>query len=52
MKIVLIYGTDTGNTEYVAHLVQSGFGKDRVDLYDVAVINVDIFHQKKLESVK
>ena len=48
MKIALIYGTDTGNTEYVAHLIQSGLGKDLVDLYDVAAINVDIFYQHRV----
>ncbi|PPC92239.1 MAG: flavodoxin [Methylobacter sp.] len=45
MKIAIIYGSDTGNTEHVAHLIQSGFGKDIVDLYDVASIDVDIFSQ-------
>lgn len=45
MKIAVIYGSDTGNTEHIAHLIQSGFGKDLVDIYDVASIDVDIFSQ-------
>lgn len=45
MKIAVIYGSDTGNTKHIAHLIQSGFGKDLVDIYDVASIDVDIFSQ-------
>lgn len=45
MKIAIIYGSDTGNTEHIAHLIQSGFGKDIVDLFDVVSIDVDIFSQ-------
>lgn len=45
MKIAVIYGSDTGNTKHVAHLIQSGLGKDLVDLYDVCAIDITIFSQ-------
>jgi flavodoxin long chain len=45
MRIALIYGSDTGNTEQVGRLIQSGFGEDIVDLYDVCAIDIDIFSQ-------
>jgi flavodoxin I len=45
MKIAVIYGSDTGNTEYIAHLIQSGLGNDIVDIYDVCSIDITIFSQ-------
>jgi flavodoxin I len=45
MKIAVIYGSDTGNTERIAHLIQSGLGQDIVDLYDVCAIDITIFSQ-------
>ncbi len=45
MKIAVIYGSDTGNTERIAHLIQSGLGQDIVDLYDVCTIDITIFSQ-------
>jgi flavodoxin I len=45
MKIAVIYGSDSGNTEQVAHLIRSGFGENSVDIYDVATVGGDIFSQ-------
>lgn len=42
-KIGLFYGSDTGNTEMIAGLIQRMIGEDIVDLYDVYDVNVDTF---------
>ena len=34
-KIGLFYGSDTGNTEVIAGLIQNKIGLDKVDLFDV-----------------
>jgi flavodoxin long chain len=34
-KIGLFYGSDTGNTEVIAGLIQKLIGEDKVDLFDV-----------------
>jgi flavodoxin I len=41
-KIGLFYGTQTGNTQTAAELIQKEFGGD-VDLYDVANVDADDF---------
>lgn len=35
-KIGLFFGSDEGNTERVAYLIQEQLGVDRVDVYDIA----------------
>lgn len=42
-KIGLFYGSDTGNTEVIAGLIQKLIGEDKVDLFDVYDINVSSF---------
>lgn len=36
VKIGLFFGSDEGNTESVAQRIQSQFGDDQVDIYDIA----------------
>lgn len=40
-KIGLFYGSDTGNTEVVAGLVQKMMGEDIVDIYDIYDVKVE-----------
>lgn len=43
-KIGLFYGTQTGNTQTVAELIQTALGGDRVvDIYDVATVDLSDF---------
>ncbi|WP_367670559.1 flavodoxin FldA [Sodalis-like secondary symbiont of Drepanosiphum platanoidis] len=35
-KIGIFFGSDTGNTEYIAFLIQKILGKDIVDVYDIS----------------
>ncbi len=43
-KIGLFYGTQTGNTQTIAELLQTALGGDRVvDIYDVATIDTSDF---------
>ena len=44
-KIGLFYGTQTGNTETIAELIQKEFGSDVVELYNVADAQVTDFEQ-------
>lgn len=44
-KIGLIYGTETGNTEYIAGLIQKEWGEDSVDIHDVAGMDLAIFEE-------
>ncbi len=40
MKIGLIYGSDTGNTEYVAKILRDEIGEDIVDIHEVSRIDL------------
>lgn len=42
-KIGLFYGTQTGNTQTAAELIQKEFGSDAVDLHDVADADISDF---------
>lgn len=46
VKIGLFYGTQTGNTQTAAELIQKEFGGDSVvDLYDISAADADDFKQ-------
>ncbi len=40
-KIGLFYGSDTGNTEIVAEQIQKEFGKEKLEIFDVANAEAD-----------
>ena len=42
-KLAIIYGSDEGNTESVAHRIAARFEADSVDIYDVADIDQTTF---------
>jgi len=42
-KIGLFYGTQTGNTQSAAEMIQSALGKDNVDLIDISGAEADDF---------
>lgn len=42
-KIGLFYGTQTGNTENIAEMIQQEFSEDLVDLIDIAEASVEDF---------
>lgn len=42
-KIGLFYGTQTGNTQTAAELIQTELGRDQVDLHDVANADAEDF---------
>jgi len=44
-KVGLFYGTDTGNTETIAHTIQKMLGADTVTLHDVHGAKVSDFDQ-------
>jgi len=46
-KIGLFYGSDTGNTEVIAGLIQKLIGEDNVDLLDVYDVKVSSFEKYK-----
>lgn len=38
-RIGIFFGSDTGNTENIAHCIQKKLGYDRADIYDIAKSN-------------
>jgi flavodoxin I len=46
-NIGIFYGTTTGNTEYIAHLIRDAFGDDKAEL-----MNVDIAEKDDVEKYK
>jgi Flavodoxins len=40
-KIGLFYGTQTGNTQSAAEMIQATLGKDNVDLIDISGAGAD-----------
>lgn len=42
-KIGLFYGTQTGNTQSAAEMIQAALGKDNVDIIDIANAGADDF---------
>lgn len=45
MKIGLIYGSDTGNTEYVAEILQKEWGETLVTVHNIFKADVSVFEQ-------
>jgi len=45
MKIGLIYGSDTGNTEYVAEMLQKKWGETLVDVHNIFNTDVSVFER-------
>ncbi|TFI54747.1 flavodoxin FldA [Mastigocladus laminosus UU774] len=43
--IGLFYGTQTGNTESVAEMIQDEFGKDLVNLHDISQVDISDFDE-------
>jgi len=44
-KIGLFYGTQTGNTQSAAEMIQAMLGKDNVDLIDISGARADDFER-------
>lgn len=47
-KVGIIYGSETGNTEYIAGLIKKEWGEEAVKVHDVAEIELTVFEEYDL----
>ncbi len=48
MKILIVYGSNTGNTAYVAEIISSAFAEHEVEIRNVLSVDIEEFKQYDL----